>query len=97
MCTAARRAGDTDRLDALLRQYRVGGTRCFAREFDELQTVDRTAWRNEVIDHEEMMLDLHDHLPPEMIYERELLICRMWRGPGMTEAWVNPRRGAQEP
>jgi phosphoenolpyruvate carboxykinase (GTP) len=27
--------------------------------------------------HEELFLDLHDRLPKEMIYERELLICRM--------------------
>ncbi|HTH53769.1 MAG TPA: phosphoenolpyruvate carboxykinase domain-containing protein, partial [Edaphobacter sp.] len=45
--------------------------------FDELQTVDRAAWRREVMDHEELFLALHDHLPPEMIYERELLICRL--------------------
>jgi phosphoenolpyruvate carboxykinase (GTP) len=45
--------------------------------FDQLQTVDRAAWRREVMDHEELFLALHDHLPPEMIYERELLICRL--------------------
>ncbi|MBV9269183.1 MAG: phosphoenolpyruvate carboxykinase (GTP), partial [Acidobacteriaceae bacterium] len=45
--------------------------------FDELQRFDRSAWRNEVIGHEELFIDLHDHLPPEMIYERELLICRL--------------------
>jgi phosphoenolpyruvate carboxykinase (GTP) len=45
--------------------------------FDQLQTVDRGAWRREVMDHEELFLALHDHLPPEMIYERELLICRL--------------------
>ena len=27
--------------------------------------------------HEELFLDLHDHLPQEMVYERELLICRL--------------------
>jgi phosphoenolpyruvate carboxykinase (GTP) len=46
-------------------------------QFQELQTVDRAAWRNEVIGHEELFILLHDHLPPEMIYERELLICRL--------------------
>jgi len=45
--------------------------------FDELQTVDRAQWRQEVIGHEELFILLHDHLPPEMIYERELLICRL--------------------
>jgi phosphoenolpyruvate carboxykinase (GTP) len=45
--------------------------------FTQLQIVDRQAWRREVMDHEELFLSLHDHLPPEMIYERELLICRL--------------------
>ncbi len=50
----------------------------FSREiFEQLQQVDRAAWKREVIDHEELFIALHDHLPPEMIYERELLICRM--------------------
>jgi phosphoenolpyruvate carboxykinase (GTP) len=46
-------------------------------QFDELQAFDRAAWRAEVMGHEELFLDLHDRLPKEMIYERELLICRM--------------------
>ncbi|NUQ30895.1 MAG: phosphoenolpyruvate carboxykinase (GTP) [Acidobacteriaceae bacterium] len=50
----------------------------FTREqFLELQQVDHAAWRKEVMDHEELFLLLHAHLPPEMIYERELLICRL--------------------
>ena len=46
-------------------------------QFAKLQAVDRDAWRREVMSHEELFLLLHDHLPPEMIYERELLICRL--------------------
>ena len=46
-------------------------------KFEELQAFDRAAWRAEVRGHEELFLDLHSHLPKEMIYERELLICRM--------------------
>jgi phosphoenolpyruvate carboxykinase (GTP) len=50
----------------------------YAKEkFEQLQAVDREAWRSEVIAHEELFIDLHDHLPPEMVYERELLICRL--------------------
>jgi len=50
----------------------------FPREkFEELQAFDRNAWRAEVLGHEELFLDLHDRLPAEMIYERELLICRI--------------------
>ncbi|MFN2576720.1 MAG: phosphoenolpyruvate carboxykinase (GTP) [Pyrinomonadaceae bacterium] len=46
-------------------------------KFDELQAFDRAGWRQEVLGQEELFLDLHDRLPPEMIYERELLICRL--------------------
>jgi phosphoenolpyruvate carboxykinase (GTP) len=50
----------------------------FPREkFDQLQAFDRNAWKHEVIDHEELFIELHDHLPKEMVYERELLICRL--------------------
>ncbi len=50
----------------------------FSREqFEELQRLDRAAWHAEVIGHEELFIELHDHLPPEVIYERELLICRL--------------------
>ena len=45
--------------------------------FDQLQNVDRAAWRKEVMSHEELFIALHDHLPSEMVYERELLICRL--------------------
>ncbi|MFA6962331.1 MAG: phosphoenolpyruvate carboxykinase (GTP) [Opitutaceae bacterium] len=50
----------------------------FSREkFAALQAIDRAAWRTEIIGHEELFIDLHSHLPKEMIYERELLICRL--------------------
>ncbi|MBM3796135.1 MAG: phosphoenolpyruvate carboxykinase (GTP) [Acidobacteria bacterium] len=45
--------------------------------FDALQEFDRAAWRNEVLGHEEMFIALQDHLPKEMVYERQLLICRL--------------------
>jgi len=50
----------------------------FSREtFDELQRVEPAQWKHEIMGHEELFLLLHDHLPAEMIYERELLICRL--------------------
>jgi len=50
----------------------------FSREqFDKLQEFDRETWRKEVLDHEELFIKLQDHLPKEMIFERELLICRL--------------------
>jgi phosphoenolpyruvate carboxykinase (GTP) len=50
----------------------------FTREkFEEVQAFDRDVWRSEVLRHEELFIVLHDRLPPEMVYERELLICRL--------------------
>ena len=50
----------------------------FSREqFEALQTVNLKQWHQEVLKHEELFIELHDHLPSEMIYERELLICRL--------------------
>ncbi len=50
----------------------------FPREtFAELQEVDRNAWKAEVLGHEELFIELHGRLPPETVYERELLICRL--------------------
>jgi phosphoenolpyruvate carboxykinase (GTP) len=46
-------------------------------KFEQLQAFDRGAWRDEVLGHEELFIELHDRLPPETIYERELLICRL--------------------
>ena len=45
--------------------------------FEALQEFDRSLWRAEVLGHEELFLDLRDRLPKEMLFERELLICRM--------------------
>ena len=48
-----------------------------SEQFDRLQAFDRETWRKEVLDHEELFIKLQDHLPKEMIFERELLICRL--------------------
>lgn len=50
----------------------------FSKEkWDELMLVDRDVWRQKTLQHEELFLKLHDHLPKEMVFERELLICRL--------------------
>jgi len=48
-------------------------------KFQQLEAIDRAAWRREIGQHEELFIDLHDHLPPEILYERELLIGRLSR------------------
>ena len=47
------------------------------QQFEKIQDLNQAAWRAEVMGHEELFIELHDHLPPEMIFERELLICRL--------------------
>jgi phosphoenolpyruvate carboxykinase (GTP) len=46
-------------------------------QFEQLQAFDRSAWKTEVLGHEELFIELHDRLPPEMVYERELLLFRL--------------------
>jgi len=36
-------------------------------KFEELQGVRRDAWHREMIEHEEIFLMLHDHLPPALL------------------------------
>jgi phosphoenolpyruvate carboxykinase (GTP) len=46
-------------------------------QWKEAMAIDRDAWKRQTLQHEELFLQLHDHLPKETIYERELLICRL--------------------
>lgn len=46
-------------------------------QWNEVMSVDREKWKLLTLQHEELFLKLHDHLPKEMVYERELLICRL--------------------
>jgi phosphoenolpyruvate carboxykinase (GTP) len=39
--------------------------------------VDRRTWKRETLQHEELFLDLGDHLPRELIFEREMLVSRL--------------------
>ena len=45
-------------------------------QFNALTSVDRDVWQAEVLSHEELFLKLGEHLPKEMIFERENLISR---------------------
>ncbi len=46
-------------------------------EFDKLMEIDRERLRMQTLQHEELFLKLFEHLPKEMIFERELLISRL--------------------
>jgi phosphoenolpyruvate carboxykinase (GTP) len=47
------------------------------KSFEDLQAIDIEAWKREVISQDELFVQLYDHLPKEMIFQRELLISRL--------------------
>ena len=46
-------------------------------DFNKLMHIDRERLRMQTLQHEELFLKLFEHLPKEMIFERELLISRL--------------------
>ena len=46
-------------------------------DFDRLMAIDRERLKMQTLQHEELFLKLFQHLPKEMIFERELLISRL--------------------
>ncbi|MCS6844700.1 MAG: phosphoenolpyruvate carboxykinase (GTP) [Caldilineales bacterium] len=57
----------------------------FSREqFNAIMSVDREAWKQEILSHEELFIRLYDRLPKEMIFVKELLLSALWRSP---ERW----------
>ena len=54
----------------------------FSKEkFLELMRVDREAWKQEVLSHEELFTKLYDKLPKEFFFMRELIMSSLWRSP----------------
>jgi phosphoenolpyruvate carboxykinase (GTP) len=46
-------------------------------DFDELMKIDGAEWQRELMSQTELFLTLHDRLPKELIFQRELLISRL--------------------
>ncbi len=54
------------------------GLESFTREdFDRVMNVDPQEWRREILSAEELYLSLYDHLPKELVFQRELLAGRV--------------------
>lgn len=53
-------------------------------DFKHLMSIDREAWKQELLSHEELFSKLYDKLPKEFTYMRELLLSGLWRSP---EQW----------
>jgi phosphoenolpyruvate carboxykinase (GTP) len=43
----------------------------------EAMEIDREAWKQQVLQHQELFLLLSEHLPKELLFEREMLISRL--------------------
>ncbi len=59
------------------------------QDFEQIMTVDREEWKRELLLHEELFLQLSDHLPRELPLLRELTLARLNRAP---EKWTPPRQ-----
>jgi len=57
-------------------------------QFNQLMTIDRNAWKKEILLHDELFIQLYDRLPKEMIFLRELILSSLWRSP---EHWNVPQ------
>ncbi|MEP6986261.1 MAG: phosphoenolpyruvate carboxykinase (GTP), partial [Chloroflexota bacterium] len=50
-------------------------------QFNNVMSVDRELWLQEVLSHEELFVKLYDRLPKELVAIRELLLSGLWRSP----------------
>ena len=46
-------------------------------DFERVMAIDPEEWRREFLSQGELYLKLHDHLPKELIFQRELLGSRL--------------------
>ena len=48
-------------------------------QFNELMSIDRDVWQQELLSHEELFMKLYDQLPKELLFIRELMLSSLWR------------------
>ncbi|MBI4673367.1 MAG: phosphoenolpyruvate carboxykinase (GTP) [Chloroflexi bacterium] len=53
-------------------------------QFQELMSVDREAWEQELLSHEALFVKLYDRLPKELLFIRDLILATLWRA---SEHW----------
>jgi phosphoenolpyruvate carboxykinase (GTP) len=52
-----------------------------ARQFDEVMSIERDVWQEEISSHDALFIRLYDKLPKEFILLRELILSSLWRAP----------------
>jgi phosphoenolpyruvate carboxykinase (GTP) len=54
----------------------------FSREsYNQIMSIDREAWKKELLGHQELFEQLYDRIPKEFLFMRELLLSQLWRSP----------------
>ena len=48
-----------------------------AEKLNEAQTISVDEWKKEILEEDELMFHLHDSMPKELIFQRELLVARL--------------------
>jgi phosphoenolpyruvate carboxykinase (GTP) len=51
------------------------------QQFDDLVSFDRTEWKQEILQHDELFISLYDRLPKELSFIRNLMLSAIWRSP----------------
>jgi phosphoenolpyruvate carboxykinase (GTP) len=72
----------------------LSGLNLTKEQFSKLMEVDREAWKQEILSHEELFEKLYDRLPKEFILMRELILSSLWRSPAKWEL-VHERYAAE--
>ena len=54
-------------------------------EFNKLMTIRKSAWKAELLSHEELLVKMSERLPEEIRLQRQLLLCAFNRAP---EVWT---------
>lgn len=69
------------------------GMENFSKEqFEDVMSVDREVWKQELLGHEELFEKGYDRLPKEFLAMRDLLLSALWRSP---ETWkLEPERAS---
>lgn len=56
------------------------------QDFDPIMSIDREAWKRELLGHEELFEKMYDKMPKEFFYMRELMLSGLWRSPEQWES-----------
>jgi phosphoenolpyruvate carboxykinase (GTP) len=59
-------------------EFDLGGMENFSPDkLNEAQSISMEEWKKEILEEDELLFHLHDSLPKELIFQRELLVARL--------------------